>query len=63
MSVLDLITPEIKHELIEFVQSLIRIKSMSGQEEEIIKFIEQMMKALGYDEVVIDSMGNLLGRI
>jgi putative selenium metabolism hydrolase len=63
MNTLDLITPEIKQELIEFTQSLIRIKSMSGQEEAIIKFIEQKMQSLGYDEVVIDSMGNLLGRI
>jgi putative selenium metabolism hydrolase len=58
----DLI-PAIKQELIEFTQSLIRIRSYSGQEEQIIRFIEQKMKALGYDEVIIDSMGNLLGRI
>ena len=63
MDTLELITPEIKQEMIEFTQGLIRIKSMSGQEEEIIRFIEQKMKTLGYDEVVIDSMGNLLGRI
>ena len=63
MSTLDLISPEVKQELIEFTQSLLRIKSMSGQEEEIVKFIEQKMKALGYDEVIIDSMGNVLGRI
>ena len=63
MSTVDLITPELKQELIELTQSLIRIKSVSGQEEQIIKFIEQKMKSLGYDEVVIDSMGNLLGRI
>src|SRR5687767_13777004 len=59
---MDLITPEIQQELIDFTQSLIRIKSYSGQEEEIIKFIEQKMKALGYDEVIIDSMGNILRR-
>ena len=59
----EFLTRDIKAELIEFTQSLIRIKSMSGQEEEIIKFIEQKMRALGYDEVIIDSMGNLLGRI
>jgi len=63
MDTMDLIAPEIKQELIEFTQNLIRIKSMSGREEKIIRFIEQKMKALGYDEVVIDSMGNLLGRI
>jgi putative selenium metabolism hydrolase len=63
MSAFNLMPPEIQQELIEFTQSLIRIKSMSGQEETIIRFIEQKMKALGYDEVIIDSMGNLLGRI
>lgn len=55
--------PDISQELIEFTQSLIRIKSMSGQEGEIVKFIEKRMKTLGYDEVRIDSMGNVLGRI
>jgi len=60
---MDLITPETQQELIDFTQSLIRIKSYSGQEEEIIRFIEQKMKTLGYDEVIIDSMGNILGRI
>jgi putative selenium metabolism hydrolase len=63
MNTLDLITPEVKKELIEFTQSLVRIKSVSGQEEEIVTFIEKKMDALGYDEVLIDSMGNVVGRI
>ncbi len=63
MNKLDLITPEVKKELIEFTQSLVRIKSVSGQEEEIVKFIEKKMNALGYDEVIIDSMGNVVGKI
>jgi putative selenium metabolism hydrolase len=60
---MNALTPAIQQELIEFTQSLIRIQSYSGHEEQIIRFIEQKMKALGYDEVIIDSMGNLLGRI
>ena len=63
MKMLDLITPELREELIQFAQSLVRVKSMSGQEAEIIKLIEKKMYALGYDEVVIDSMGNIVGRI
>ncbi len=59
----DLLTAELQKELIEFTQSLIRIKSLSGEEEQIIKFIEQKMVALGYEEVILDSMGNVLGRI
>lgn len=63
MNQLDLIAPEVKEELVEFTQSLVRIKSFSGQEEEIIKLIEKKMITLGYDEVIIDAMGNILGRI
>ena len=63
MDTLNLLPPELKDELVEFAQSLVRIKSLSGQEGEIIKFIEKKMIALGFDDVVIDGMGNLLGRI
>jgi putative selenium metabolism hydrolase len=63
MDMSNIIPHEMQQELLEFTQSLIRIQSYSGQEEQIIRFLEQKMKALGYDEVVIDSMGNLLGRI
>src|SRR5690349_9909837 len=63
MNATNLLTSELQEGLIQFAQDLIRIKSLSGQEEEIIRFIEQKMNSLGYEEVVIDSMGNLLGRI
>ncbi len=59
----DLLAQELKKELIEFTQNLVRIKSLSGQEGEVIKFIEKKMLALGYDEVTIDSMGNVVGKI
>lgn len=50
-------------DLINFAQELVRVKSFSGQEEDVIRFIARKMQTLGYDEVIIDSMGNLLGRI
>lgn len=59
----DLLTPELKKEIVEFTQNLVRIKSLSGQEGEVVKFIEKKMIALGYDEVTIDSMGNAVGKI
>ena len=59
----EVLVQEIKKELIEFTKNLIRIKSFSGQEGNIIKFIEKKMFALGYDEVTIDSMGNIIGKI
>ena len=58
-----LMTPEMQDELVEFAQNLVRIKSLSGQEKEIVQFIEKKMYALGYDEVIIDAMGNVVGRI
>jgi putative selenium metabolism hydrolase len=58
-----LLTPAEKEDLLEFTQQLVRIKSLSGQEEGILRFIEKKMLALGYDEVSLDAMGNLLGRI
>jgi len=58
-----LFTHDDEHNLIELTRQLIRIKSFSGEEEQIIRFIEQKMIALGYDEVKIDGMGNIVGRI
>ncbi len=50
-------------ELISFAQSLVQIQSYSGKEEKVIRAVETRMRQLGYDEVSLDSMGNLLGRI
>lgn len=59
----EILSQEIQTDLLTFTQSLIRTKSLSGQEGEVIRLIEQKMLALGFDEVRIDSMGNLVGRI
>ncbi|MFM8738580.1 MAG: M20/M25/M40 family metallo-hydrolase, partial [Cytophagales bacterium] len=50
-------------DLIQFAQDLVRIKSYSGQEEEAIRLVEKKMLSLGFDEVVIDQTGNVLGKI
>ena len=57
------IPPDTQQELVEFARQLVRIKSLSGQEGEVLRFVEQRMLALGYDQVVYDGMGNLLGRV
>ena len=38
-------------------------KQYRVSEGDVVKFMAEAMKKLGYDEVVIDGMGNLLGRI
>jgi putative selenium metabolism hydrolase len=46
-----------------FLRDLIAIKSLSSQEEQVIDRIKKEMEACGYDEVSIDPMGNILGRV
>jgi putative selenium metabolism hydrolase len=46
-----------------FLRDLIAIRSVSSQEGDVIRRIEREMRACGYDEVRIDGMGNVLGRI
>ena len=45
----------------KFLRDLVRIPGESVGEEGHVKRIEQEMNALGFDKVVIDPMGNILG--
>ena len=50
-------------ELIDFVQRAVRTRSYSDEEENMAKLVKAEMEKLGYDEVWIDSTGNVAGRI
>lgn len=63
MNTVNSAVADVKSDLIEFAQTLVRTKSYSGEEQDIIERIKDKMKELDYDEVRIDSMGNLVGRI
>ncbi len=54
---------KIEPDLVHFMQDIIRIPSLSSQEGDVIERIRAEMVKLGYDEVTVDPMGNLLGRI
>ncbi len=54
---------EYKEDLFKFLRDMIRIPSTSSNEEELIKRIKQEMEKLDYDEIKIDKMGNIFGRI
>lgn len=45
------------------LSKLIKIKSLSGEEEGVAKALTQMMEEAGFDEVRIDGLGNVIGRI
>jgi len=49
--------------IIGFLRDIVAIPSLSGQEEPVIRRIEQEMRDVGFDEVRIDPLGNILGRV
>ncbi len=50
-------------DIVQFLRDLIAIPGESGNEGPVIQRIRQEMEKVGFDEVRIDPMGNILGRI
>jgi putative selenium metabolism hydrolase len=50
-------------QIVSLTQELIRIQSFSGQEGEAAALVQENMSSLGYDEVQVDKLGNVIGRI
>ena len=46
-----------------FLRDIVAIPSMSSQEGAVIERIKQEMERIGFDEIRVDGLGNLLGRI
>ena len=54
---------ELETQLATFMQDIIRIPSLSSGEGAVIERIRSEMLSVGFDEVTVDPMGNLIGRI
>ncbi len=54
-----------KHEqdIVRFLRDLIAIPATSCQEGPVIRRIEEEMRKVGFDEIRVDKMGNILGRV
>jgi len=52
-----------KKDIVEFLRDIVAIPSLSTKEEKVVERIAQEMKNIGYDEVIIDPMGNIFGNI
>ncbi|HEY9722380.1 MAG TPA: M20/M25/M40 family metallo-hydrolase [Oscillatoriaceae cyanobacterium] len=52
-----------RSEIVAFTQELIRTPSLTGQEGALAELLASKMRELGYDQVVIDELGNCVGRI
>ncbi len=47
----------------ENLSKITKIKSLSGEEKAVVNLIKGMMEEAGFDEVKIDGLGNVIGRI
>ncbi|SFB12081.1 YgeY family selenium metabolism-linked hydrolase [Clostridium frigidicarnis] len=52
-----------KEQLTRLCQEMIKNKSVSGQEGNVVEAIKKGLKELGYDECFVDSYGNIIGHI
>ena len=50
-------------EMNQFLRDMIAIPSESCQEEKVVLRIKEEMEKVGFDEITIDPMGNIIGRI
>lgn len=62
-TIIDRIVDEIRNNLVGLAQQLVQIESLTQNEEEIIRFVKVKMMELGYDDVFIDEIGNVIGVI
>jgi len=49
--------------LVDFLRDMVRIPSLSGREGKIAHRVKEEMERAGFDEVFIDGIGNVVGRI
>lgn len=52
-----------KEKLIKLCQDIIKIQSYSGNEGNMVKCLEENMKDIGFDEVIVDKYGSIIGKI
>lgn len=62
-TLINKIAEELQPNCMKFIQKLIQTPSISGEEKQLADLLIKEMKALGYDEVVRDKFGNVIGII
>jgi putative selenium metabolism hydrolase len=54
---------EMEADTVRFLADLIRTQSFSSKEREVIAVIRREMESIGFDEIRVDGLGNIIGRI
>lgn len=52
-----------RDEMIQFLVDFIAKKSVTYHEQEAVLFLQEKMESFGFDEVRVDAVGNVLGRV
>jgi putative selenium metabolism hydrolase len=52
-----------RDEVVELARRLVATPSLCGEEGALVNLLTDKMRALGYDEVAVDELGNCIGRI
>lgn len=55
----DMLTQERLDEVVQLCSSLVKVPSLSGEEQEVAHYIKQYAENHGFDEVHIDALGNV----
>jgi putative selenium metabolism hydrolase len=53
----------LEKDIVEFLADMVRVPAFSTKEREVIQVIKKEMEKVGFDEVRIDGLGNVIGRI
>ncbi|KPK89130.1 hypothetical protein AMJ80_10200 [bacterium SM23_31] len=60
---IESISQQLQNNLVGLLREIIAIPSMNGQEGAVIERLKEEMENIGYEEVWVDPMGNLFGRM
>lgn len=52
-----------REDIIAFTQELVRIESVTGNEERVARAVERRLRELGFDGVAVDRTGNVTGSV
>lgn len=58
-----MLTKQRQEELTKLCRNLIKIRSYSGEEKELVEKLESTFREMDYDDVIIDDYGNIIGHI
>jgi putative selenium metabolism hydrolase len=60
---INALAKDLEGDTTRFLMDMVRVPAFSGKEGEVIQVIRKEMEAVGFDEVRVDGLGNVIGRI